>query len=87
MNSKGISQKLKAFETQGWKTRDARRVEGTLCQLRILRASNLAQNKLGIIANLESKLLSSLISSHPNSELLTNCLAYIYARQIVSEFL
>lgn len=87
MNSKVISHKLLAFETQGWKTRDARRVEGTLCQLRILRESNLVQSKLGMIANLESKLLSSLISLHPNSGLITNCLAYIHARQIVSEFL
>ena len=88
MSRTALSEKLIRFETSDWRTRPSRRMEGTICQLQIIRAeANVCPSKLNTIAKLEKRLLNSLAECDTSSSILARGLSLLLARQIVSEFL
>jgi hypothetical protein len=81
-----LAKRLKNFETSGWQNKASRIIEGTICQLQVIRSAKaLSSNKLELILKTESKLLEQLRFGNPDSFI--HFLPFIRARQIVSEFL
>lgn len=86
MEQELLSKRLKNFESPGWQNKASRNIEGTICQLQVIRSTKtLSTSKLDLLIKTESKLLEQLRFGSPDN--FVRFLPFIYARQIVSEFL